>query len=237
MSPMLCFSLTEEQYKKLQNLANSMGYSDVGEFVKQNIFNLQPSKLPLTQQEVKTAQEKIQLERDQFQNLIRTIQDLINPFTAKIDELTRSFAELKEEMERIESKISEVETRKELPKQKFQAKETQSQKVKPKAIERLKSEGVVFQKDLSWLNTPRAFFERLRKDGAVVMTLGNEYVAIDRTFWEDFKNELSKINERNADKVSKMLSEKMAILFKRLLEEGKVMYVENEGWVVEEEGT
>lgn len=226
---MITIKLSDEQFKELEERAKKSGFANVSDYIKSYLFPQQPQILPVPAQEAKPS------EKDQ--QLIRTIQDMINPFTAKVDELARAVAEMREQLDKIEDKLSAIPTTSRTSTFRGQSyAETRRSQARPTAIERLSSEGAVFQSELSWLRNPKAFFDKLKREGAIVISLEKEFIAVDSNFWEEFKDKLSKMSEKDPNKVQKALPEKMASLFKKLYTEGKAIYDDEAGgWIITEE--
>ncbi|MEB3859736.1 MAG: hypothetical protein LRS43_00840 [Desulfurococcales archaeon] len=158
--------------------------------------------------------------------LERTIVDLINPFTGKIDELAQRIADLAEKIEK-----GEAEERAE------HHAEERGRRRGFTALDRLKSEGVVFEEDMRWLKAPEKFFQRLEREGAIVLNLGGERVAIDREFWERFVSGVEDVKVRDPDHAAVLVEEKMggkaARLFEKLVRASIAFYDEDLGrWSV-----
>lgn len=226
--PIVTIKLTEEEFNQLKSRAAARGFESISEYMKSLALSehKQIEAQVLPQKEAKEKEEGSSKERELVQSIARAVQDIVNPFTAKIDELARSVAELRERIEKLEEAVQrgahEAEARPEAARPSKAGRGAT-------AIERLSIEGVVFQSELTWLKNPKAFFDKLKREGAVVIELEGEYIAVDPDFWDKFQSKLSGTNERDPAKVAKSLPEKMASLFKKLLSEGKVVYDSEEG--------
>jgi hypothetical protein len=220
--PIVTIKLTDEEFNQLRSKAASKGYETISDYLK-SIALSEPKLLPQAEVAQKVQPEEV-MPKESLQSILRAVQDMINPFTAKIDELARSIGELRERLDRLEEAIKKLPTQQ--PAYSYEEKRigrTASTK-KGTAIERLSVEGVVFQSELSWLNNPKAFFEKLKREGAIVIELEKEYVAVDPDFWDKFQERISGMKEKDAAKVAKSLPDKMATLFKKLLSDGKIVY-------------
>jgi hypothetical protein len=155
--------------------------------------------------------------------LERVIVDILNPYTGKIDEITRRLAELRELLEEArEERVREVVER---PVR------------RAPAIEKLKEQGVVFQEDVRWMKSPERFFEKLKREGAMVLSIGGERVALDPGFWARFAEEVDKISvgdvEEAASLLEMSLGEAAGRLFRKMVKAGVAVYDEDQGiWVL-----
>ena len=174
--------------------------------------------------------------------LERKIQDMINPWTAKIDSLSTRVAELQEKLEEIEEKLKSLEKQAaERPQHaaaypqrpsgfhgRFEAGERREYRGgggrRRSAVERLREQGVVFEHDVQWLRDRDAFFEKLRREGAVILNLGGERVAVDPEFWRNFKEKLHDLPTANDDEIRVLLTREQYELFRRLKESGLIYF-------------
>ncbi len=174
--------------------------------------------------------------------LERKIQDMINPWTAKIDSLSARVAELQEKLEEIEEKLKSLEKQAaERPQHaaaypqrpsgfhgRFEAGERREYRGgggrRRSAVERLREQGVVFEHDVQWLRDRDAFFEKLRREGAVILNLGGERVAVDPEFWRNFKEKLHDLPTANDDEIRVLLTREQYELFRRLKESGLIYF-------------
>lgn len=221
--PIISIKLTNEEFNQLKAKAASKGFENISDYLKSVAMSDQKTiqqtsfltKEPIEQEALGTKEKEI------IQNITRAVQDIVNPFTAKIDELARSIAELRERIDELEDTFQKVL-------QQVEEKTEEKKITKPTrgstAIERLSIEGVVFQSDLTWLKNPKAFFDKLKREGAIVIELEGEYIAVDPDFWDKFQSKLASLKERDPAKASKMLPDKMATLFRKLLSGGKLAY-------------
>ena len=172
-----------------------------------------------------------------MRRLERRIQDMINPWTAKVDSLSSKLAELVERLEALEEKVNELEHRREAappqpPIQRerggghgYQAVGGQERRTRRRsAIERLREQGVVFEHDAQWLRDRNAFFERLRREGALVFEIGGERVAVDPEFWERFREKLAELPTANDEEARFLLGKQHYDLFRKLKEAGVIYF-------------
>lgn len=219
--PIITISLSDSEYQKLREKALQLGYSTLTEFIIDIIDKYMETEITKPS-ELSTQQAQLDISeiKKEINNLLRKIQDLINPYTSKIDELSRKTAELAEKLETLETlvKASQVVER------------TKVEKVIEKrktALDYLKVDGYVLQKDLKWLRKPDAFFAKLKREGAIVIEGEKGYIAIDRDFYEALVRELEKVKTHDAKEAVQKISPKARKLFEVLLNEGFVIYDSN----------
>lgn len=154
------------------------------------------------------------------QRIERKVMDIINPFTAKVDSIASKLADLIERVEVLEERVEKLEE--ELKKAKEQV--VQKPHHRRTAIDRLKEQGVVFESELRWLRDRSAFFERLRREGAIIFDVKGERVAIHPSFWSKFKDKVEKLPTAIDDEVRVLLRDTEYKLFSKLREAGLVYY-------------
>ena len=154
------------------------------------------------------------------QRIERKVMDIINPFTAKVDSIASKLADLIERVEVLEERVEKLEE--ELRKAKEQV--VQKPHHRRTAIDRLREQGVVFESELRWLRDRSAFFERLRREGAIIFDVKGERVAIHPSFWSKFKDKVEKLPTAIDDEVRVLLRDTEYKLFSKLREAGLVYY-------------
>ncbi len=190
----------------------------------------------------------------------RRVHDMVNPWTGKVDRLAQEVAELRERLEALEEELKRL--REALEKQR-EAQAPQPAPMQPgyhqapqhhrfgyrggheaethrrrrrTAIEWLREQGVLFESELTRLRDRDAFFEKLRREGAVVIELPNERVAVDRETWEEFKRRVESLSTTREDEIRVLLGDKLYKLFERLKAAGIVYFDARSGsWRVSEE--
>lgn len=150
----------------------------------------------------------------------RRVQDLVNPYTAKIDELMRKVADLYERIEQLGAEVQDL--KKKLSGQRpYMPRKTE----RKTGIERLREQGVVFESELGRLRNRDAFFDYLSRQGAKIINVHGERVAIDPAFWEKFKKKVfEELSTSNEDEVKLLLTKQEYRLFIRLKESGLIYY-------------
>ncbi|OWJ55664.1 hypothetical protein Pdsh_02460 [Pyrodictium delaneyi] len=188
-----------------------------------------------------TADGKIEVVPPDLEKLAarleRRIQDMINPWTAKIDSLSSKLAEAIERLEALEERVKNIEEalesqrRREVALARYQPQQAVEKRGehyqrgrRRSAIERLREQGVVFEHDVQWLRDRDAFFERLRREGALILDIGGERVAVDRGFWENFREKIEQLPTANDDEIKLLLTDTQYALFQKLKEAGLIYF-------------
>ena len=229
---------TEEEYSRLSAEARRAGYATVGDYVRELALRaLEAPGGEAVQPQVDARAVADAIAR----RLERMVADLINPFTAKIDEVNRRVAEL---LEAVESMKPEVEVEQPTPPPTPRPARQQVRRAtgRPSGMERLHEEGVVFEADVQWLRDPERFFAKLKSSGAKVLTVAGEKVAVDPSFWEEFKAKVEEIGVRDLVEAAILVrtefgsdkGARAARLLEKLAKAGIAYYDEELGhWVVE----
>ncbi|MCE4615453.1 MAG: hypothetical protein F7C09_00095 [Aeropyrum sp.] len=167
----------------------------------------------------------------------RRIMDLLNPYTGKIDEINLKLSRIIEVLEEgLQPKSQPMMDARPVAQQQGKAGRERFEQ-RSGALERLKSEGVLFQEDAGWIRVPEKFFSSLEKRGAVVLKIGEEYVAVDRDYWENFVNTLRSLDVADSIEAEKALQaeigEKAGRLFRKLVRSGLAVFDEDKGmWIL-----
>lgn len=217
--------LRRDEYEALKALAREEGYLLVSDYIAALARKAMSRREPVQQIDAKELADAIS------KRLERTVADLVNPFTGKIDEISRKISEL----------VEAIEAREEAPRAAQERAAEKRAPSQPSAIDRLREQGVVFKEDVSWMKLPERFFEKLKREGAVVIDVGDEKIAVDPALWERFKEEASRISVKSVDDAATLMStylgDRAAKLFKRLVKLGVLVYDEDERvWVVQSIG-
>ncbi len=173
----------------------------------------------------------------------RRIQDMVNPWTGKVDRLAQQVAELLERMESLEEEVKRLKEELEKAREEQRAEHRVEHRVEapttrhytPRyeeshrrrrrtAIEWLREQGVLFESELTRLRDRDAFFEKLRREGAIVIELPHERVAVDREFWERFRERIESLPTVREDEIRVALGDQMFKLFQKLKEAGLVYF-------------
>ncbi len=162
--------------------------------------------------------------------LRRSLEDLLNPVTGKIDSLRSQFATVYEAMEKIIEKLEELSKKVEQaptvphPRATVPAARVEEggqahpRRRRTSAIEILKEQKVMYESDIaSKIKNRDAFFERLKRDGAIVLELTDQRVAVDPEYWQEFLKRLEEINTNSEPELEKALGKRGYQLLKALM--------------------
>ncbi|MEM0304513.1 MAG: CopG family transcriptional regulator [Saccharolobus sp.] len=213
--------VTDEEYKELEERAKKEGYVLVTEYVKSLILSSSGTSIQFSQSDIQSQV---------LSRIEKKVQDMINPFTSQIEELKSKIANLTERIELLEGKLDHTKgSPKEIEKKsqknyegKYTTK-TEQQQAKKTAIDILREQGVIFESELK-LNNPDAFFDKLERQGAIVITTDSERIAIDSNFMEEFKRKISEIHTSDEVEAQKFLSKQDYKLFQKLRQDSLIYF-------------
>ena len=219
----IIIKLSDEQYKEIEERARKEGYTLVSDYVKAVLLSSQPSLSLNVNDLVSQISSKLE----------RKVQDLLNPFTAQIEDLKKKTAEIIEKIDEIESKSTkktsieeeegneEKSTRRNLEQSKFE--QSRKEGERKTAIDILNEQGVVFESELKLRNTD-AFFSKLDREGAKIIYLEKERIALSPEFYNNFVKKLKEIKTPDPEEAASKLDPKEAKLFKKLVSEASVIF-------------
>ncbi|MGC9121464.1 MAG: CopG family transcriptional regulator [Thermogladius sp.] len=198
--------LDEDLFRALAFLSEKEGYPSILDYV-----------VKLIKERVEGA-EKGGLEDSLKARIARIVQDELNKQLQVIENLRRQVAELYERVDYLTSVVEEIKSRAtEVSEQRREKRKT--------GIERLREEKVVFESSLPKKLNRDAFFNYLRREGAVVIETSKERIAVDPDFWEDFKTKLfEKTATSDEDELRRALGDKGFMLFTKLRDDNQVIY-------------
>jgi len=178
-------SIPKSLYLALESIARKEGYSTLQDYVISILTNI------VTQATLRDDMlDKLRIKLERY------IQDEVNKRTTIIEVLRKQLTELYERLEALEQRVNIVE---ELARQVGLEKLREKVEFKRKtAIERLKEDKILFESKLPPKIQRDRFFAYLERSGAVVLKLTRERIAVDRDFWNEFKNKL--LNELNSNR-------------------------------------
>jgi hypothetical protein len=164
---------------------------------------------------------------------LRTLLDILNAYTGKIDELNRRVSQVVEILEGISSRLQNLEEQ--LRSTVQQPKQVEKREPRKSALDILKEQGVMFESDIaSKIKNRDAFFERLKRGGAVVIELAKERVAVDPDFFTRFKDRVAKLSSSSDDILSRELEKSELRLLKALSSSGLAYFDSTrKRWVIE----
>ena len=162
--------------------------------------------------------------------LSRKIQDQLNPFTSKIDQIAQKQAEFAERLESLEERVKKLEeavqssARASEEKQRVSEKSAKREKVDK--CENLKKEFVLFESEIyGKIRNRDKFFASLERDcGAVIIEGAKERIAVEKAFWQQFLDKLSKIDTSDEERIKSVLDSLEFRLFTALKESVLLVY-------------
>ncbi len=268
MARLVAFTVPDEVYEELKRRAERKGYALLADYVRSIVmreigYGDEHEKLrELVREELRrllsehSGEIRVEpIDVDKIMEKIekrieRKLQDMINPWTAKIDSLQARLAEIQERLETLEEKLKEAEETRQKREQAplpapqrhitagFQERREYHRGRRRSAIDRLREQGVVYEHDVQWLRDRDAFFEKLRREGAVILNLGGERVAVDPEFWRNFKEKIEQLPTANDDEIKILLTSQQYDLFRRLKEAGLIYFdASKKAWRFTEEPT
>lgn len=220
--------LDEAQYRHLKERAEAAGYSNVVDYVRSLALSEDPC--------AKKPPDISTLSREVSKRLERMLADILNPYTGKIDEINRKLSDIIESLELVVHRREEEAP----PRQAQVAREREQRPARrgaSTAAERLRSEGVVFYSDVKWMRAPERLFQKLEKEGALILGSGDDMIAVDPNFWEEFKAEVEELGIRDSEEaatiIRERLGERAGRLFQALVKRGAIIYDEDlNKWIV-----
>ncbi len=235
MAKVIIVRIDDKVYEELDKKARKKGYLLVTDYVKNLILRdlgreeeveaKQPVHLDLDEVASRVLERLLregvisqQITEKQLARIERRIQDILNPWTEKIDKLYVKLADTIEKIEILENELQSLKNKvtKLEESTQMQPPERREKPRRKSAIERLREQGVVFEHEVRWLRDRDAFFEKLRREGALIIDTGEERIAVDPVFWRGFTERLSEIKTPNEDEIKELLSDLEYNVFKRL---------------------
>lgn len=211
----IVIDLDSDTYKKLVDKALSEGYSVITDYV---IHVLKNSLTPSTQPQA--AQVPI----DDFfirlkPRIERIIQDQLNEFMKLLSDVRSKVADLYEKYDQLSQTLRSATGRETTPK--YQPSEAK----RKTGIERLREEKILFESSLPAKINREKFFAYLEREGAVVLKLARERVAIDKEFWSYFRNKVfEEISTDDEEELKRILGVKGYELFKRMRDDLLILF-------------
>ncbi len=167
---------------------------------------------------------------------LKSIIDAVNAYTGKIDEMNRRLSHIIELLEDLTARIQNLEDEvSNILRTAQQAKPEEKKEPRKSAIDILKDQKVMFESDIaSKIRNRDAFFDKLRRSGAVVLELAKERVAVDPEFFEEFKKKVQNLSVSSEDALQRELGKVEVKLLKVLMSSG-VAYFDGvkKKWVID----
>ena len=215
----IIIKLSDEEYKEIEERARKEGYTLVSEYVRAVLLS-QPS---LSSSSLNINELVSQISS----RLERKVEDLLNPFTAQIEDLKRKTAEIIEKIDELGAKttkkVIEEDEEKEEKSKKRSSEQVKKEGERKSAIEILNEQGVVFESELKLRNTD-AFFSKLEREGAKIIYLEKERIAMSKEFFDNFVKKLKEIKTPDPEEAASKLDPKEAKLFRKLVAEASVIF-------------
>ncbi|MCD6324585.1 MAG: hypothetical protein J7L55_05725 [Desulfurococcales archaeon] len=179
-----------------------------------------------------------------LKRIVMVAGDTINSYSQMLGDLRSRMADVVAMLQELNARVSELEAKFEAvgrqaeapPPQRAEAREARPERRERRAsaIEILKKQKVMFESDLaSKIRNRDAFFERLRKDGALVLELADQRIAVDPEYWEEFLDRLSRLNTNSEKKLQEELGTVGHELLKALSKNALVYFdATKKKWVV-----
>lgn len=168
-----------------------------------------------------------------IQRLLRSATDTINTYSSLLTELRDRLVEMHEVLENLGSKIDELPSKITIQQVPI---EVPHEKAKEKitAIEILKRQKIIYEADIAKkIRNRDAFFDRLEREGAVVLSLKDQRVAIDEEFWSQFVSKVESLTTDRDSEIAKVLDKQEAALLKKLSESAIAYYERSKKkWVI-----
>lgn len=209
-----------ELYMELEKLAREGGSSSVSEY----LLSLLPA---LTTQAGRGRVEDI----DKWKaRLERYIQDEINKRLSVIDTVRSQIAELYERLDSIQQRLEELEAtlrtisaqRAEMPSESQEA--VRVKKSRKTGIERLREEKVVLESRLPPRVQRDRLFAYFEREGAIVLKLTRERIAVDPEYWREFKQKLLSLSTSAEEEIKSALGDKGFELWKALYSDNAIIF-------------
>jgi len=168
-----------------------------------------------------------------IQRLLRSATDTINTYSSLLTDLRNRLVEMREVLENLNSKIDELPSKitvQQVPVEAVQEKARE----KITAIEILKKQKIIYEADIAKkIRNRDAFFDRLEREGAVVLSLKDQRVAIDDEFWSEFVSKVESLTTDKDSEIAKILDKQEVALLKKLSESAIAYYERSKKkWVI-----
>ncbi len=188
--------------------ASEKGFIDIEEYVRELIRREVAGE---TGYDIDSLMEKIK------PRIKRIVEDIVNEYMRIVFENRQKIAELSEKIDEINRKIEEA-LAKPAPRQIQQPRITEAQRPRrrKRGIEILHEQKILFESRLGRLRDRDRFFDYLKREGAIILELEGERVAVDPEFWNNFLEKISSIKTPDEVETQRYLSPLEKELFNRL---------------------
>ncbi|MEM1542278.1 MAG: hypothetical protein QW101_03925 [Ignisphaera sp.] len=219
---LVTLKLDDRVYEELARRARDEGFATVSDYIG---FIISKYIDRIEHKESYEEATKKSTVIDKIMTLIeRKVQDSVNPFTQKVDDLGRKVATLLERLEVVEERLSKLEKIIKTVETKREEVKVQ-EKSKKSAIEILKEQKIIFEKDVAnKIRNRDSFFVRLEQEGAIVIEAKDERIAVEPSFWNSFVNKLKLTRTNNDDELKKIFDPIELKLLQKLKESALIVY-------------
>ncbi|MEZ0393735.1 MAG: CopG family transcriptional regulator [Desulfurococcaceae archaeon] len=197
--------LDEDLYRELEEAARREGFKDVESFVVSVIA----SRL----RGGREAEDSLRA------RIARIVQDEVNKHMQALENVRRLLSDLYERVDKLEEQVKSVAERAEAQRQ------ARRPERKRTGFERLREDKVLFEGGLPPKIQRDRFFEYLKREGAVVIELSKERVAVDPDYWNEFRRKVfEELRTNSEEEAKKLLDEKGIALFRALRDDGLIYF-------------
>jgi len=219
--PEVVLRIPDSIYRAIAERASKAGYSDPSEYLLQLILST------LSTQQLDLGKYIEDLVAKHASRAERKLSDVLNAYTSKIEELGSKVASLYEEIEELRARVEAIEERqRERAEEKPREPAEERRAKRATAIEILREQKVFYESSIyGKIKNRDKFFQKLEREGAVILSTDRERIAVDREFWESFKSKLSRIRGDSEEAVKSVLTDRKELeLFERLKDAAVLVY-------------
>ncbi|MET1160829.1 MAG: CopG family transcriptional regulator [Thermoprotei archaeon] len=211
----IVIELDEDTYNELVRRAEEEGFSIIADYV---IAIIKRSLAGPTSINIDEILGKLK------PRITRIVQDEINKYYEMLMSMKKQIGELVSRIDALEQVIEEFKKKLE-----ERTRISESRKAPRKTgIERLHEEKVVYESMLPPRLPRDRFFNYLKREGAVIIHLSRERVAVDPDYWRIFSKKLfEEIRTNDEEEIRKQLDNIGFELFRRLRDESVIYYDPN----------
>jgi hypothetical protein len=222
--PQVILNIPDDIYRAIVDRASKEGYKDLSEYLLQLVIAVISSREPDLSKYIESIVAKYASRSE------RKLSDILNAYTSKIEELGSKVASLHEEIEDLKARIQGIEER-ERERERIAERESSKREERPQAkkataIEILKQQKVFYESSIyGKIRNRDKFFQKLEKEGAVIINTDKERIAVDKEFWESFNTKLARIREDSEEAIKSILTDrKEQELFEKLKESAILIF-------------
>jgi DNA repair exonuclease SbcCD ATPase subunit len=162
-----------------------------------------------------------------LKDFTRKQQDLLNAYTSKTDQVLQRLSQVVELLQQVAESLRQGSEKVSEERQRVSEESVKkARREKVDACERLKRELAIFESDIADRIRDRdRFFAKIENVcGGIVVEGLKERVAIEKSFWQQFLEKLSKIDTSDDEKIKKSLDSLEYKLFKALKESALIIF-------------